>query len=261
MKSLRSPIAFVLLFAVLLIALPQPARSEGDSGDVPVHDLINWILSLIQRYQQIANQVEQIRKQSKQIEIAAKTIERSGRDGDWASLQGLFDNLDTLFNATENLGYRYSQLTAIWDETFPGSEVPVQSWPADQEVRARRTFATLRNIGISLRQISELNQQSEDALATLRERSDAADTPQKQLEASNMFLDFQATETSRTMQANLLAANAITVLGAEQLQKATIADLARTSWIERNAPRPPSDFEHAPGYRAVPRNWPWTINF
>ena len=253
--------ALLILMTVALLLVGQPAHAESDSSDVPVHDLINWILSLIQRYQQIANQMEQLRKQSRQIELAAKTIERSGRDGDWASLQGLFDNLENLFNSAENLGYRYSQLTPIWDDTFPGYQAPVQSWPADQEIRARRTFATLRNIGLSLRQISELNQQSEDALATLRERSDAADTPQKQLEASNMFLDFQATETSRSMQASLLAANAITVLGAEQLQRASTADLARTSWIERNAPRPPSDFEHEPGYTGVPHNWPWTIRF
>ena len=257
MKACRTASLILATTALLLVVQPAPARAYT----VPVYDYINWILGLIQRYQQIENQAEQIRKQAKQIEVAVKTIERSGRDGDWASLQGLFDNLDTLFNSTENLGYRYSQLTTLWDETFPGYQTPVESWPADQEIRARRTFATLRNIGLSLRQISELNQQSEDALGTLRERSDAADTPQKQLEASNMFLDFQATETSRAMQANLLAANAITVLGAEQLQRATTADLARTSWIERNAPRPPSDFESEPGYTGVPRNWPWTIHF
>jgi P-type conjugative transfer protein TrbJ len=258
MKACRSAFLLLLTTALLLVIQPAPARA---AYTVPVYDYINWILGLVQRYQQIDNQAEQIRKQARQIEVALKTIERSGRDGDWASLQGLFDNLATLFNSSENLGYLYSQLATTWDETFPGYSAPVQSWPADQEVRAQRVFVTLRNIGLSLRQISELNQQSEDALATLRERSDAADTPQKQLEVQNMFLDFQATETSRSIQASLLAANAITVLGAEQLQRATTADLARTSWIERNAPRPPSDFDSEPGYTGVPRNWPWTIHF
>jgi P-type conjugative transfer protein TrbJ len=255
-KTFRTATALLWITALLLIVAPAPAAATVD-----VHDYINWILSLIQRYQQIQNQAEQLHRQARQIEVALKTIERSGRQGDWASLAGLFANLTTLFNSEDNLGVLYAQIMTTWDETFPGYAPPVQSWPGDQEIRTRRTFATLRNIELALHQIAELNDQSEDALALLRERSDQADTPQKLLEVHNMFLDFQATETSRTMQAHLLAANAATVLGAEQLQRATTAEIARTTWIERDSPRPPSDFEGMPGYSAVPRDWPWTIHF
>ena len=259
MKARRTALLILLTTGLSLGVLPAPASAVYYT--VPVYDYVNWFLSLYQRYQQIQNQAEQLRRQAKQIEVAFKTIERFGRDGDWASLQGLFANLQTLFNATENLGYLYSQIATTWDDTFPGYYPPVQSWPADQETRARRTFATLRGNELALHQIAELNEQSDAALAVLRDRSDHADTPQKQLETHSMFLDFQATETSRSMQANLLAANAVTVLGAEQLQRSATADLARTSWIEQNAPRPLSDFEAGPGYTGVPHDWPWTIRF
>lgn len=259
MKALRSALLVVLTAGLLLLVLPAPANAVYYT--VPVYDYVNWFLSLYQRYQQISNQAQQLRRQARQIEIAIKTIERSGKGGDWASLQGLYANLETLFNASENLGYLSSQLAFTWNDTFPGYYPPVQSWPADQATRARRTFATLRGISLALHQIAELNAQSEASLGVLRDRSDHADTPQKQLEMHSMFLDFQATETSRSMQASLLAANAVTVLGAEQLQRSSTADLARTTWIEHNAPRPLSDFEDGTGYTGVPHDWPWTIHF
>ena len=259
MKTFRSVILVLLSVSFLLIAVPEPAHAQYYT--VPVYDYVNWFLSLIQRYQQISNQVEQLRRQARQIEVAVKTIERFGSGGNWASLQGLYSNLTALFNASDNLGILNAQVPFTWDDTFPGYFPPVQSWPADQETRARRTFATLRGISLALHQIAALNDQSEAALALLRERADRADTPQKQLEMHSMFLDFQATETSRSMQANLLAANAINVLGAEQLQRASTGDLARTTWIEHNAPRPLSDFEYGTGYTGVPHDWPWTIHF
>jgi P-type conjugative transfer protein TrbJ len=260
MKALRTPLLVLLTAGLVLVGLPAPAHAVA-AYTVPVYDYVNWFLSLYQRYQQIANQAEQLRRQAKQIEAAFKAIERSGKDGNWASLQGLFANLETLFNSSENLGYLNSQLVYTWDNTFPGYHAPVQSWPADQENRARRTFSTLRGIELALHQVAELNDQSDSSLAVLRDRSDHADTPQKQLETHGMFLDFQATEISRSMQASLLAANAVTVLGTEQLQRSATADLARTSWIEENAPRPLSDFEAEPGYTGVPRDWPWAIHF
>ena len=260
MKALRTSL-LTLLIAGTLLGVVLPAPADAQYYTVPVYDYVNWFLSLIQRYQQIANQVEQIQRQARQIELAVKTIERFGRGGDWASLQGLFANLEVLFNSTENLGYLYSQIATTWDATFPGYFPPLQSWPLDQEARVRRTFATLRQIELGLHQVAELNDASEASLALLRTRADSADTPQKQLEMHSMFLDFAATETTRSMQANLLAANAITVLGAEQLQRAATADLARNTWIEGNAPQPPADFEAMPGYTGVPRDWPWTIHF
>lgn len=259
MKTFRSALLVLLSVSFLLIVVPEPAHAQYYT--VPVYDYVNWILSLIQRYQQIANQVEQLRRQAKQIEVAVKTIERFSKGGDWASLSGLYANLETLFNATENFGSQSSQLSFLWDDSFPGYYPPVRSWPADQETRARRTFSTLRGISQALHQIAALNEQSEAALGVLRDRSDHADTPQKQLEMHSMFLDFQATETSRSMQAGLLAANAATVLGTEQLQRASTAELARTNWIEQNAPRPLSDFEYGTGYTGVPHDWPWTIHF
>src|SRR5262249_17225657 len=54
MKALRVPLAVALLLVVLLVGMPTPAGAT-----VPVYDYINWILSLIQRYQQISNQAEQ----------------------------------------------------------------------------------------------------------------------------------------------------------------------------------------------------------
>jgi len=259
MKTFRSALLVLLSVGFLLIVVPEPAHAQYYT--VPVYDYVNWILSLVQRYQQISNQVEQLRRQAKQIEVAVKTIERFGKGGDWASLEGLYANLETLFNATENLGSLNSQIAFTWDDSFPGYYPPVRSWPADQETRARRTFATLRGISLALHQIAALNEQSESALGVLRDRADHADTPQKQLEMHSMFLDYQATETSRSMQASLLGANAATVLGAEQLQRASTADLARTTWIEHDAPRPLSDFEYGTGYTGVPHDWPWTINF
>jgi P-type conjugative transfer protein TrbJ len=259
MKRFRSALLVLLSVSFLLLVVPAPAQAVVYT--VPVYDYVNWILSLVQRYQQIANQVEQLRRQAKQVEVAVKTIERFGKAGDWASLQGLYSNLETLFNATENLGSLSSQLGFLWDDSFPGYYPPVRSWPADQESRARRTFATLRGISLALHQIAALNEQSESALGVLRDRADHADTPQKQLEMHSMFLDLQTTETSRSMQASLLAANAVTVLGAEQLQRASTSDLARTTWIEHDAPRPLSDFEYGTGYTGVPHDWPWTIQF
>jgi len=258
MKAVRTPLLIALIAATLLgVLLPAPAHAYT----VPVFDYVNWFLSYYQRYQQIANQIEQLRRQAQQIEIALRTLERFKRGGDWASLQGLFGNLQVLFNSAESLGYLYSQVQSTWDATFPGYFPPLQSWPVDQEARVRRTFATLRQIELGLHQVAELNDASEASLALLRARADSADTPQKQLEMHSMFLDFEATETSRSMQANLLAANAITVLGAEQLQRAATADLARNTWVDQNAPQPPSDFEAMPGYTGVPRDWPWTISF
>jgi P-type conjugative transfer protein TrbJ len=256
MRRFHTPLAIALTVLLLLVVVPSPAHAT-----VPVYDYINWILSLYQRYQQIENQAEQIRKQARQIEVAVKAIERSGRSGDWASLQGLFANLDILFNSTENLGYLNSQIGSTWDDTFPGTFPSLRTWPADQEIRMQRTFATLRQIELALHQIAILNDQSDQALAVLRERADHADTPQKQLEAHSMFLDFQATETSRSMQAGLLAANAVTVLGAEQLQRSATAELARSSWIERDDLPRLSDAEAERGYTGVPHDWPWTIHF
>jgi len=255
MKRLRIPLVAVLVGA-LLLGLPSAANAQ-----IPVHDYISWILSLIQRYQQIENQAEQLRRQARQIEIAAKTIERFGRSGDWASLQALFTNLDVLFNSTENLGYLYSRLGTTWDDTFPGYHPPFTSWPVDQQRRASRTFSTLRQTTLALHQIAELNAWSDITLGVLRDRSEQADTPQKQLEVHSMLLDFQATEISRTMQASLLAANAVTVLGAEQLQRSATADQARNAWIERNDPTPLSELEAQRGYTGVPHAWPWTIHF
>jgi len=258
MKAVRTPLLIALIAATLLgVLLPAPAHAYT----VPVFDYVNWFLSYYQRYQQIANQIEQLRRQAQQIEIALRTLERFKRGGDWASLQGLFGNLQVLFNSAESLGYLYSQVQSTWDATFPGYFPPLQSWPVDQEARVRRTFATLRQIELGLHQVAELNDASEASLALLRARADSADTPQKQLEMHSMFLDFEATETSRSMQANLLAANAITVLGAEQLQRAATADLARNTWVDQNAPQPPADFEAMPGYTGVPRDRPWTISF
>jgi conjugal transfer/entry exclusion protein len=255
LRKLRAPLAALLCITILL-GLPAAGRAYTD---VPVHDYINWILSGLQRLAMIYNQFEQIRKQTRQVELAAKTIQSFGDHPNWASLGGLFSDLDALFAGGDNLGYLYSQVEATWDDTFTGHLPPLRSWPADQQIRVERTFRTLRSVEIALHRIAQLNEDSEGALADLRGRSERADTPQKQLETHSMFLAFQAAEHSRSMQASLLAANVATVLGAEQLQRASTADIGRNDWIESNG-APPLDADTR-GYTGVPRDWPWTVHF
>jgi P-type conjugative transfer protein TrbJ len=236
--------------AIALVLLMITSRTG--SATIPVWDYVNWILSYYQRGQQIANQAHQLTNEARQIQHLAKALE-SYADGDWSTFS--YRDLDALLSYGEQLGYLNRSLSAVFDNTFPGYEPP-SDWPTEYQIRVRRTRETLREINRSLRTLSDADSQV-DLLTLLQRRSERSDSPLEELETSNMYAQYTSVQITKSIQANLLIANAIAVAQAERLQREASIDAARNSWIKSDPF--PDGFDPGEGYGAIPEGWSYTI--
>lgn len=247
-RKRRLPALFVLLVTTLLLTTASPA-----SAQVEVHDFINWLLSLVQRYQMISNQAQQISNQVRQIQHLAKSLE-SFEDADWSQFD--FNDLSALLAYGEHLGYLNSSLSSLFDQTFPGYEPP-ESWPTEFETRVRRTRETLRLVNQSLRGLSNADAPF-NFLELLQRRSERADSPLEELETSNMYANYSLVHLQRAIQASLLTANVIAIAQAEELQMQASVEAARNGWIDRD-PLPPIRENLDSGHTGVPEGWSYSI--
>jgi P-type conjugative transfer protein TrbJ len=243
----RKTVAVIVLCFVLLgLALPTPAAAQFF-----VYDPAVWyqaILAWYQRYEQIRNQYEQIRALQKQLESFAD-------QGDFNSLNGVLGQLDQIFAVGENLGYLLAGVEEVFAETFPGYEPPI-SWPDEYALRVKRSRDTLHLITQALNRLTWPNTRSQVMLDRITAHSKRADSPLEELEVLSMWQSLHVTEAQRSLQAQLLAANAVTVAAAADLQREASAEAARSSWLEREtAPLPGLD--PSEGFTGVPANWPW----
>jgi P-type conjugative transfer protein TrbJ len=244
-KRTRAIIATVTCM-LLLFALPATVGAT-----IPVYDYINWALSFIQRYQQIANQYEQIRKAEAQVKALTKQLESFG-EGEWSSASGILIQLDSLLATGEQLSYLNGSVGSLFEETFPGYEAPA-SWPDEYRLRVLRTRTTLRQ---ALRALNALSEAGRDTgwIELLQHRADQADSPLEEIEVSNMYANYALTESQRAMAASLLTANAIAVAQAHEIQVKASADAARSAWLVRDdVPLPGWDPSH--GYTGLPQGF------
>ncbi len=242
-RFLAAMVGLVFVF-VLLVATP-PA-----SATIPVYDYVNWLLAWYQRAQQIEHQYHQLKALERQLETL-------GRGGDFDSLHGLLGDLDQLFREGENLGYILAGVEEVFAETFPGYEAPVL-WPDEMSRRIDRTQKTLRLITASLNRLTWANTHSQVMVERLQERSKAADSPLEELEVQTMFQNLAISEQQRSLQAQLLTANAVTVAAAASTQREAAAEAARSAWLARE-PIPTPGHDPSGGFTGIPAGWAWSF--
>jgi hypothetical protein len=241
----RRATAVALVLFLSLAVVPQA------SATFPVFDYVNWILSWIQRAQQIQHQYDQLVALKKQLESY-------GEGGDFNSLNGILGDLDQLFRDGENLGYLLIGVEQVFEETFPGYEAPI-AWPEEFQTRIYRTQNTLRLITASLNRLTAANTRSQVMVDRLTALSRRADSPLEELEVQSMLETLAVTEQQRILQGQLLTANAVTIAAAAEVQRVAAAEAARSGWIaSESAPEPGYD-PHPEGFTGVPRDWPWSL--
>lgn len=233
------------LCLALLIAGSRPA-----SATIPVYDYVNWALAWYQR-------AEQIKHQYDQVVTLKRQLESFGEGGDWNSLNGLLGDLDKLFRGGENLGYLLAGVEEVFEETFPGYELPV-SWPDEYQLRVGRSRETLRLITAALNRLTWANTHSQIMVDRIQERSRTANSPLEELEVLSMWTNLSISEQQRHMQASLLAANAIVVAQAEAMQRQASIEAARNDWLAREN-TPVAGHDPSDGFTGVPADWPWSL--
>lgn len=241
----RRATAVALVLVLSLIVVPPV------SATYPVYDYINWLLSWIQRAQQIKHQYDQLVALKKQLESY-------GDGGSFNSLNGILGDLDRLFRDGENLGYLLIGVEQLFEETFPGYEAPI-AWPEEFRTRVYRTHNTLRLITASLNRLTAANTRSQVMVDRITALSKQADSPLEELEVQSMLQTLAVTEQQRILQAQLLTANAVTVAAAAEQQRIAAAEAARTDWLaSESAPEPGYD-PNPEGFTGIPRDWPWSL--
>lgn len=242
----RRPFIAAALSIVLLAGVPVQATAPPPQIPPPepsmnktmaVYDYINWLQNLLDYYQEYQELVTQY----KELEAAYRQFESFANGGDWNSLNGLLGALDGLFNMSDNLGYLVVGVDELFEETFPGWEVPTD-WVLEQHERVGRTRETLRLINEALNRLTYANTHSQNQIAELQALAKGADTPLEELEVANMISTFHVNELQRYSQANMLTANAIAVSESYKLQTEASTRAALSDWLARDiAPEPGSD--------------------
>lgn len=242
----RKIVSAALVLALLAALIPPPA-----SATMAVYDYVNWLQALAawyQRYQQIVHQYDQ-------LVALRKQIESFGDGGYFNTLKGTFADLDALFREEDNFGYLHPGVQEVFDESFPGYEKPV-SWPDEVSSRMDRTRETLSLIVSAMNRLTYANTRSQEMTDAIIAQSRVADSPLEELEVISMWNGLAVTEQQRSLQAQLLTANSVTLAAAVQMQREAAGEAARSAWLAQEAiPVPGHDASE--GFTGIPDSWPW----
>lgn len=236
-----------LIFVLLLVGSSlRPAEAT-----VPVYDYIRWIQDFVQRTYAQVQRAEQIYRAVQQVQAAAKNLESWGHSGEWHDLTGVYSAIVEILNRADTLGYENQSLDALLDETFPGYVIPTNA-PGDEQLRLRRALTTTKNLTNTLDHVSRPNLLSQLRLIAAQFRSGSSDGALKALQSGNIFASLQDEEFGRSVQAQLAAANLLTVSHAYDLQEEASAQAALDNWMANT--RLPHDNR---SFGPVPTNWPY----
>jgi hypothetical protein len=217
---------------------------------MPVHDLLAWI----QRLRAENQRGQQISAALRQIQLILRQLESYGQGGSWSELSGLLTQINTLMNtgdSVEDLGYLTTRVLDNFRETFPLPDFAVFT-PEDYRHRQRRIQDTYRLLLESLTLLTYNNTGSQLRLQEMIARSRDADSPLEEAEVSNMLATLQTTELQKSLQAQMLGANAVVVSAATEIQERIAATDARVRWISSSV-APPVGFDPSiGGYTGLP---------
>lgn len=246
----------VLLAVVAVLLLPASGAA------VTVEDWIAWAQRLIEIYnqgQQLAKQGEQIYAEYRQLEALVKGLESFVEEGDFSDLHGLLGQLDQIFNQAselaDNVGYLTVGVERIYRNSFPGYRAPEFGPVAEWQSRIQTAQDTLALIIEASNRLTWNNTRSQITLAAAVADSKAADGPLEEAEVSNMFASLAVTEAQKTLQAQLLTANAVVVGFGTLIQSEASATRARSDWLDGaySSTIPPSSATGA--YTGVPSSF------
>lgn len=243
---MRQKVIALALIAILLL----PAT--GSASGAPVVDA----LALAQRLIVMYNQLQQIQAAYRKIELAVKALESFAETGDFSDLNGLLGQIDQIFNVyaeiEDNLGYLKVGVDEVYRDTFPGYVSPAFSLPADYEIRVERAQQSLRLIMRAMNRLTWNNTHSALLLQEMVADSKDADSPQEEAEVANMISTLQVTEAQKSLQAQLLTANAVTVGFGSLIQDQAAATRARADWLASATVAAIPDASSAAGFTGVP---------
>lgn len=231
---------------VLFLLAPVSAHASG----IPVLDILAWA----QRFYAQDQRAEQVTAAIRQVELILRQLQSYGHGGSWSELSGLLAQINTLMNhadATEDLGYLTTRVLENFHETFPPPDFAVFT-PEDYEHRQRRIQDTFRLLLESLTLLTYNNTGSQLRLQEMINYSLASDSPLEEAEVGNMLATLQTTELQKSLQAQMLTANAVVVSAAAEVQERIAATDARNRWIASSSP-PPVGFDPSiGGYTGLP---------
>ncbi len=247
---MRQKVIALALIAVLLL----PAT--GSATGAPVVD----VLAIAQRLIVMYNQLQQIQAAYRKVELAVKALESYAETGDFSDLNGLLGQIDQIFNVYaeigDNLGYLKAGVDDVYHDTFPGYVPSVFGPTADYEIRVERAQQSLRLIMKAMNRLTWNNTGSALLLARMVADSKDADSPQEEAEVANMIGTLQVTEAQKSLQAQLLTANAVTVGFGSVIQDQAAATRARADWLASANVAAIPEASSAAGFTGVPSSLP-----
>lgn len=204
---------------VLLMAHPvKPVTAQ-----VPVIDAAN-----------LAENIAIFLKNAAMLKIMIDNIQKG--HGSWETALPLLDELDVIIKQGEALAYGSENITAVFEDKFPGYKVPEGLWAERSELWTNTQLDTLKNVLESVHKQNENFQTEQPFVESIIAQSNAAIGHMQALQHGNALIGANVTQLVKLRQLVMSQINADTVYRAAETARRAESEAKGIAWASA-APR------------------------